>query len=251
MKAFPKDVEVKTMTIRHIGVENELGVLGEITAVSKGCNKRGLLQSIGYDGGGREFRTNPISVRSLNQVRGCKYLTEYYGVLKANTEVLGSGGTHIHISILNSDHENMESNATAMAVAFFKQFQKISGRRTIWARQGHYNTIDEVRKNLKYRKQSERVYSMKGSMLNPTWHQTLEFRGGQGSNDSEEILAWVEFLNNITKVCNRKSIEGVQFKQLLKGKRIEAYVESLKGFRNWRKLTKRELDQKFNGSKLR
>lgn len=249
MKAFPRDVTVQTMRIRHIGVENELGVLGSVSVVEKDCNKRGLLQSIGYDGGGREFRTNPISVRSLNQIRGHKYLTEYYGVLKENTKVLSSGGTHIHISILNSDHENMESNATAMAIAFYKQFQKIAGRRSSWAWREKYTTIGEVRDSLNDRKSGERrTYSMKGSMLNPTWHQTLEFRGGRGSNDCQEILAWVEFLNNITKLCNRKSVEGVQFKELLKGDRISAYVESLKG---WRKLGKRDRGQKFNGSALR
>lgn len=252
MKAFPKDVTVQTMTIRHIGVESELGIKGrnrydDITAIEKECSKRGLLQSVGFDGGGREFRTNPISVRSLNQVRGFKYLKEYYGVLKDNTVVLSSGGTHVHISILNSDHENMESNATAMAIAFYKQFQKISGRKSNWAHRRNESTVEEVRDRLSNHTFEGRIYNMKGSMLNPTRHQTLEFRGGKGSNDSDEIFAWIEFLNNVTKLCNRKSVEGVQFKQLLKGERISAYVDRRGG---WRKLSKRELEQKFNGKKL-
>lgn len=261
MKAFPRDVEVKTMKVRHIGVESELGIKGkgrysdhrDIGDIEAECKKRGLLQNVGFDGGGREFRTNPISVRSLNQVRGHKYLVEYYDVLKNNTKVLESGGTHLHISILNKDHENLESNATAMAIAFYKQFQKISGRRSGWA--GRYkssmalNTLDKVRKDLESVKRNDgsRAYSVKGYMLNPTYHQTFEFRGPKGSNDCKEILAWVEFLNNITKICNRKSVEGVEFKELLKGKRIEAYVRSLKG---WRKLTKKELEHKFDGDNL-
>lgn len=256
MKAFPKDVTVKTMTIRHIGVENELGIKGcsrydhdSIAPIEEECGKHGLLQSVGFDGGGREFRTNPISIRSLNQVRGFKYLSEYYGVLKNSTAVLESGGTHIHISILNSDHANMESNATAMAIAFYEQFQKIAGRKSSWASRGQGNTLKEVKERLDCRKQyGSRVYEMKGSMLNPTYHQTLEFRGGKGSNEATEIFAWIEFLSNLTKLCNRKSIEGVQFKQLLKGKRIEAYVQSLGG---WRRVGKRDLEKKFNGKKLR
>lgn len=252
MKAFPKDVTVQTMTTRHIGVENELGIKNrtrydDISAIERECSKRGLLQSVGFDGGGREFRTNPISVRSLNQVRGFKYLTEYYGVLKNNTTVLQSGGTHIHISILGSDHKNMESNATAMAIAFYKQFQKIAGRKSSWARRGHETTLEEVKDSLRSCNYGDRVYQRKGSMLNPTRHQTLEFRGGRGSNNSKEILAWIEFLDNVVRISNRRSIEGVQFKELLEGERISAYVKSLG---SWRKISKRQLEQKFNGSAL-
>jgi len=248
MKAFPKDVTVQTMTTRHIGVENELGVNGMIEAVQAEISKRGLLQDIGFDGGGREFRTNPISIRSLKQVRGFKYMTEYYVGLKNNTRVLTSGGTHIHISILNSDHPNMEANATAMAAAFYEQFQKIAGRQTDWAWQTRQRTIAEVKEYLANRKSKEgRVYHTKGSMLNPTRHQTLEFRGPKGSNDGEEILAWIEFLDNVVKACNRESIEGMTFKRLLRGKRISAYASSLKG---WRELTKADLDKKFKGAAL-
>lgn len=249
MKAFPKDVTVQTMTTRHIGVENELGVTGIIGNVQREISKRGLLQSIGYDGGGREFRTNPISVRSLKQIRGHRYLSEYYVELKRSTRVLESGGTHIHISILNTDHENMESNATAVAIAFYEQFQKISGRQTHWAGRGRQATISQVKQHIvshKYHDQG-RTYSLKGSMLNPTRHQTLEFRGGKGSNDGDEILAWVEFLDNVVKLCNRESIEGITFKRLLRGKRISAYVDSLS---DWRKLTDAELGQKFKGDAL-
>lgn len=254
MKAFPKDVTVQSMTTRHIGVESELGIKNngrydDISDIEYGCRKRGLLQSVGYDGGGREFRTNPISIRSLKQVRGFKYLTEYYEVLNKGTEVLDTGGTHIHISILNTDHDNMEANATAMAIAFYEQFQKIAGRRTNWARKSSGSTIETVKKNLAFnRRTSERTYYLKGSMLNPTSHQTLEFRGPRGSNDCAEILAWVEFIDNVVRLSNRESIEGIKFKQLLSGKRISAYVKSLK---EWRKLTTADLEKKFNGASLR
>jgi hypothetical protein len=252
MKAFPKDVTVKTMTTRHIGVESELGIRGgsrynDIRHIEKECRKRGLLQSVGYDGGGREFRTNPIAVHTLKQVRGHRYLTEYYEELRKSTTVLTAGGTHIHISILNTDHKNMESNATAMAIAFYKQFQKIAGRESSWAYRLNKSTISEVRTYLADRRRGGRTYGAKGSMLTPTHHQTLEFRGGKGSNNCKEILAWIEFIDNVVKISNRESIEGVQFKRLLRTKRIAEYVDSLKG---WRKLTKKELEQKFKGSKL-
>lgn len=248
MKAFPKDVEIKTMKKRHVGIENELQVRGDIQPIAQACSRRGLLRSVGWDGGGREFRTVPIATHTLKQVRGYKYVKEYYTELNKSTAVIDSGGTHIHISILSTDHANLELNVTAAAIAFHRQLQKISGRRSYWAPKPSWATIDRVRKEIEGRKYGERAYQMKGYMLNPTYHQTFEFRGPKGSNDSEEILAWIEFLDNIVKVCNRESIEGVQFKRLLKGDRISTYVEGLKG---WRKLTKKELEQKFDGSNLR
>lgn len=253
MKAYPKDITVQTMTKRHIGVENELGVRCEAEAIEAELDKRGLLHSIGWDGGGREFRTNPIAVHTLKQVRGFRYFTEYYGVLKKNTAVIETGGTHIHISILNDDHKNLEANVTAMGVAFYTQFQKIAGRKSSWASRRNFSTLKQVQDEISCiqafnRDKKNRLCGMKGGMIAPTYHQTFEFRGPKGSNDSEEILAWVEFLNNIVTVCNRESIEGIPFKRLLRTKRVSAYVKSLE---DWRKLTKSDLEQRFNGAKLR
>lgn len=248
MKAFPKDITVQTMTVRHIGVENELGVKGMIGVMEKELSKRGLLQNIGFDGGGREFRTNPISIRSLKQVKGLRYLTEYYGELKNGTDVLDSGGTHIHISILNTDNPNLEVNVTALATAFHRQLQKISGRDTHWAGRIGCKTISGVRDEIRNRKKANgRAYAMKGYMLNPTYHQTFEFRGPKGSNDAHEILAWIEFLDNIVNTCNRENIEGVKFKQLLNGNRISDYINSLSG---WRRLDGTDFEREFNGALL-
>lgn len=219
-----------------------------LSQIETEISKRGLLQSVGYDGGGREFRTNPISIRSLKQVRGFKYISEYYTVIREHTRVVKSGGTHIHISILGTDHPNLEVNATAMGIAFFNQFQKISGRKTNWAYRLEMRTLQEVRDMLaRYKMPNQRTYSRLSSMLNPTRYQTLELRGPKGSNDKEEVLAWIEFAENIAKVANRRSIEGIPFSKLLKGKRISAYVDALP--KN-RKLTEAELNQKFVGSAL-
>jgi hypothetical protein len=248
LKAFPKDVTPQTMTTRHVGVENELRLICNEDTIRTEISKSGLLDSIGHDGGGREFRTTPISTRSLKQVRGFRHLSEYYDGINRHTEVLQTGGTHIHISILETDHPNMESNATAMAIAFHSQFQKISGRQSNWASRLQKQTIQQVRQMILERSVlGHRVYRMKGYMLNPTLHQTLEFRGPKGSNNKEEILAWIEFIENVVKVANRESIEGITFKRLLRTKRIAAYVDALP---KTRKLTNAELNQKFNGAAL-
>lgn len=211
-------------------------------------DETGLLQSIGHDGGGREFRTNPISIKSLlKQVRGRKHFALYYQELSHSTEVLESGGTHIHISILDSDDENMEANAVALATAFYEQFQKIAGRQSGWAYKMQVRDISEVKRRLAERRQADRHYSMKGTILGPTVHKTLEFRGPMGSNNADEILAWVEFLDTVVTVANKKSVDGVKFSDLLKGTHLAGYVESLSG---WRKLSKTDLNRTLNTAHL-
>lgn len=257
MKAFPRDVEVATMKERHIGIENELIVGTQYQEVppniTEKLRQRGFLNSVGHDGGGREFRTNPISIKSLlKQVKGNKYLCEYYDTLKSITKVADSGGTHLHISILNSDHPNMEANATALGVAFFEQFQKIAGRKTSWARsfgeRQQATTLAGVKERVNSHKSTRgRTYYLKGSMLGPTNHQTLEFRGPKGSNNKVEILAWAEFLDNVVKYANRDSVEGVKFGQLLEGNYISSYARGLKLLR---RLSKKDLERTFNGSTL-
>jgi len=256
MKAFPKDIDVANLKERHIGVESELWVktdsYQEVGHFEHRLKENWLLQSVGFDGGGREFRTNPIRIKSLlKQVTGRKYLTLYYAHLKNHTEVTESGGTHIHISILDGDHKNMESNAFALSTVFYEQFQKIAGRKTNWARKdgAGLKTIDDCKKYCddREREAGSRVYYMKGSMLGPTSHKTLEFRGPKGSNDVNEILAWVDFLNNVVKAANHKSIDGVKFGDLVKTDVIAAYIKDLP---RGRRLTKRDLNKTVNAGKL-
>lgn len=254
VKAYPRDVEVATMKVRHIGIESEL-LVGERNVLPRGVSaalkKRGILRDAGWDCGAREFRTNPISIRSLYQVRGQKYLGEYYDTLKNVTRVRDGNGTHIHISILNTDHPNMEANATAIATAFHEQFQKVAGRQTHWANRLPCTSVEEaqrcIRRN-RLRNQPGRVYGRMTTMLGPTRYQTLEFRGPKGSNNKAEVLAWIEFLENIVKAANRENVKDIQFSSLLKGERIGAYAKSLRG---WRVLTKEDLCKTFNGANLR
>ena len=234
MKAFPRDINVRKLKERHIGVESELGIKSSpiIRELPDGLelklNKKGLLHSVGYDGGGREFRTNPIRVKSLlKQKLGKRYFEGYYMELRRHTTVLPTGGTHIHISILDSDHENMEANAVALSSAFYREFQAISGRQSSWAPKLSFSTYDDLKQYLASRRQPNRSYYTKGYMLSPTAHKTLEFRGPKGSNNPEEVLAWIDFINRVVEVANRQSVNGVKFGDLIKGPYITKYVKSL------------------------
>lgn len=256
MKAFPRDIEVSTLTERHIGIENELGVGdddgGDLPDDVIDELNDSLLEYMDYDGGGREFITIPISLKSINQVRGSNKLCDYYNVLRDNTHVIEGGGTHIHISILDSDHKNMERNAVAISIAFFSQFQKIAGRQSTWASsQGQRNLTSLQnfleRCRIRYSGATPRTYNRGYYMITPTGHKTLEFRGPTGSNDRVEILAWIEFLSNVVKAANRENIGKLEFRDLLKGDRISAYVKTLNG---WRGITEADACKKFNGSRL-
>lgn len=258
LAAFPRRADCGLL--RHIGLENELAVdcrhddhWNDSNALPSklvpAITKRGLFQSVGWDGGGREFRTNPISLKALYQVRGERYLKEYYEELRQTTRTVESGGTHIHISVLDKDNVNLEANAMALSIAFFSQFQKIAGRQTAWARRPEAHSMTAIRTWLtnnwsnRHAPAARPLYYRSGFMLTPTQHQTLEFRGPQGSNDAHEVLAWVEFLQNVVKAANRNSVNGSRFGDLLKGKRIEAYVEGLEG---WRTLTEADLNATVN-----
>ena len=63
--------------------------------------------------------------------------------------------------------------------------------------------------------------------MTPTLHKTIEFRGPKGTRNINDIRAWAEFLDQIVRVSNTDSIEGVKFKDLIKGKHIEAKVNKL------------------------
>lgn len=245
MRAFPRDSDCKK--VRHIGIETEIDVIGTCPKASD-LDEEGLQR---YRAGqGVEFRTIPISVRSLHGVRGTKRVQEHFDLIKSFTRVAQWGGTHLHISILDKDHPNLEANVISLTAAFFKEFQKVAGRRTEWAKRPEVKSLNDAKALVAIMNifgHRERRYSRRYLMITPSRYQTLEFRGPVGSNDSEEILAWADFLEKVIEVSNCDSVHGVQFKDLLVGDRISKYVSELIG---WRVFTNRELNKKLNESKL-
>lgn len=241
MKAYPRASDCKK--VRHIGIETEIDITS--TTEKRSSLDQTNLVRLEYPGM-VEFRTIPISVNSFHNVRGSKRIREHFDIIKSATKIAKWGGTHLHISILDKDNPNMEANALALTIAFYRQFQKISGRASTWARKPGANTIGAAKAlvgDMRDEYTRRRIYNRQFFMITPSGYQTLEFRGPKGSNDADEILAWAEFLENTVKVANQDSVNGVMFKDLLVGDRISAYCKKLK-------LTAKELNKTLNEAKL-
>lgn len=197
-------------------------------------NKGIKVGGVGYDGGGKEFVTHPDSI-TLFKNGGSERFKKIVDMLKEYTEADTCSGTHINISKLESDHENTKSNLYWMSMVFGAQFQKIFGRRSHWARiplpVNHFSTLDNEAKVFRA---PIRRPSIKGMCLDPKGTIIVEkegrweFRGPKATHDINEVLAWIEFCNNVLEACSQKSITNVKFEDLLRGNYIEAYAMRLR-----------------------
>ena len=264
MKAYPRDVEVRKMKSRHVGIENELYIKDSHAQqvdtgwgssnrdfndeVKRKLEESKILRDMTYDGGGRELRTVPIKLVAFYQKRGSLYIRNYYSTLKESTKTIRSGGTHVHMSILKGDHPNTEANVLAISTAFHEQMQKVCGRKSSWATKLQARNMEYIKRWLEvgYRGRG-RTYVRGYLMITPTALQTMEMRGGKGSNDVDEVLAWVEMLKNIVEASNTDSVNGVVFEDLIKGEFISKYVNKLGG---WRKIGKKDLKSKVDINNL-
>lgn len=258
-KKYATIIHPKIGTHRAVGFENELQVNGLVFSMSwrkktkikqleKLIARRDIFREMHTDGGGIEFTTKPIKASALYQKRTMKYIEEYYENLKKATTPISTGGTHIHISVLKTDHENIILNAVIIAQEFFTQLQKISGRQVHWAsKPPEEHSMEGTKRRLSrmsFTANGQKVYNRAYWMITPTNKGTLEFRGPMGSNNMDEILAWQELFANIVKEANRESVKGLQFAQLLQGERISKYINEIQsGNITWRKLSAEELLQ--------
>lgn len=258
-KKYATIIHPKIGTHRAVGFENELQVNGlefsmswrkktKIKQLERLIARRDIFREMHTDGGGIEFTTKPIKANALYQKRTMKYMEEYYEHLKKATTPISTGGTHIHISVLETDHENTVLNAVIIAQEFFTQLQKISGRQVHWASRppAEYSREDMKRRlsDMSFKANGKKVYNRAYWMITPTNKGTLEFRGPMGSNKIDEILAWQELFANIVKEANRESVKGLQFAQLIRGERISKYINSIQDSdAKWRKLSAEELLQ--------
>ena len=256
-QVYPKRLKLGKQ--RAVGIENELFMRGGrnqyITQRQKQSINKKILLYTKMDCGAIEFVTKPILLSSLKWGNGRNQLDNYYKTIQKIAKVSSRNGSHIHISLLDTDRKDIVARVLFLQSIFYEQLQKVAGREATWAQSPR--TM-----NMKIACEREEmmcigrapVYNKKGVtragmrpkytrsyyMITPTNKNTLEFRGPKGTVKTEEMLAWIELLHNIVKEANRPELFSLSFKDLLKGKNISQYVASLP---KYRQLTEEQLNQ--------
>ena len=258
-EVYPKRLKLGKQ--RAVGIENELFMRGgrnqHITQRQKQSINKKILSHTKTDCGAIEFVTKPILLSSLKWGNGKNQLGNYYKTIQKIAKVSRLNGSHIHISLLDTDRKDIVARVLFLQSIFYKQLQKVAGRKTTWARSPGVMNMEIARKREEIMCLSAMpVYDKKGVtrggrrpnymrsyyMITPTNKNTLEFRGPKGTVKTEEMLAWIELLHNIVKEANRPELFSLSFKDLLKGKNISQYVASLP---KYRQLTEEQLNQKL------
>ena len=258
---YPQNMNLKKT--RAIGIETEILVNStqssltpvksqQVPAKMKQQLKNTLFREYHGDSGAVEFTTMPVKLDSLKKPAGKKKLQEYFQILQSYTTVSDNNGTHIHMSILNDDHEELEANVLCIVKAFQGQMHKLLGRNAHWAQApGISNKAGAKRYlgNIGSRPPlgTRTTYQRQYLLITPTRKQTLEMRGPRGSNNYHEVMAWTEFLENVINAANKESVQGLEFKSLLEGPNLKAYVKTLYGARA---ISRAQMNFKLNEENL-
>ena len=256
-KVYPKRLKLGKQ--RAVGIENELFMRGGrnqyITERQKQSINKKILAHTKTDCGAIEFVTKPILLSSLKWGNGKNQLDNYYKTIQKIAKVSKHNGSHIHISLLDTDRKDIVARVLFIQSIFYKQLQKVAGREASWAQSPRTTDMELAREREEYMCMDRApIYDKKGVtragkrpkytrsyyMITPTNKNTLEFRGPKGTVKTEEMLAWIELLHNIVKEANRPELFSLSFKDLLKGKNISQYVASLP---KYRQLTEEQLNQ--------
>lgn len=256
-QVYPKRLKLGKQ--RAVGIENELFMRGGrnqyITQGQKQSINKKILAHTKTDCGAIEFVTKPILLSSLKWGNGKNQLDNYYKTIQKIAKVSRLNGSHIHISLLDTDRKDIVARVLFLQSIFYEQLQKVAGRKTTWAKSPGAMNMEIARdreenmclgrmsacgKGGVRRGRGTPSYLRGYYMITPTNKNTLEFRGPKGTVKTEEMLAWIELLHNIVKEANRPELSSLSFKDLLKGKNISRYVA---GLPKYRQLTEEQLNQ--------
>lgn len=220
------------------------------------------IPGVGRDGSGFEFVTEPDSI-SLYKKGGSNRFKNFVKFLTENGTPHEADGTHLHISKLDSDPEVTYKHLKWITSNFGLQMQKIFGRVSSWAMtaaQIRYwqdfcnctanQEIECILMPKEYQKTIEKKNGNKEGMVINRTH-TYEFRGGKGSNDIDEVLAWIEMAHNMVNLATKtlKTIENTPFSHIVTGEHIEKYLKKIQENPN-RAFSQEELDQTIATNKF-
>lgn len=197
------------------------------------------IPGIGIDGSGYEFVTEPESFTLYEQGGSDRFKT-FVKFLKENGEPRTPDGTHIHIGKLSTDNDLHFKHLKWLTANYSLQMNKIFGRVSNWCatqsqlffhdrcHQRMEQQIDHILIPKDYKKITDIPYNNKGGMIINRTH-TYEFRGGKGTNDLEEVLAWIEMVHNFVELAKKSkdTIENTPFSELVKGKYLEEYIKKI------------------------
>lgn len=213
------------------------------------------IPGVGSDGSEYEFVTEPDSMTFYNK-GGSERFQNFVRFLKENGEPKSADGTHIHISKLLDEPQEVFTKLKWLVSNYGLQLQKIFGRVSSWAQTPAQIWFFENFERCKaapemehvlipknYKKIIEKPYGNKQGMVINRQH-TYEFRGGKGSNDIEEVLAWIQVAHNFVELATKtiEEIDTTPFSTLVEGEYIQKYLSKIQENPN-RQFIAEELDQ--------
>ena len=237
--------KIKKGSKRYFGVEQELMLKDrahtwEAIDRIKEVLDMTAIDNVTTDCGCYETIHKPLS---LKEVQNGKYLKKNVKALQPITKINKRGGTHVHISRLDSDPEWMTKNLIIIQHAFYKELQILSKRKSEqWAKDPITMTLSrakavedkarDIEYKVRYNREATRTeemasYARNYWMITPNAKETYEYRGGRGTKDIRDIRAWAEMLRNIVELSKQKSLSGVTFGQIVKGPNIERMVNDM------------------------
>lgn len=203
-------------TKRYVGIEIEVERRNKREpAVNHAWDFRDIVLGVNHDGADIEFQTHPLQ---LSKIYSNTQLQRWYNRLDLFAKENLLSGTHIHMTKLDAN----SSVVKWIEACFGPQIQKVAGRISSYA----YPTPGENKTRATIRMGSNSKSDM--FTINNSG-ETIEWRGPKSSTRIQDILAWIEFFENIMKVADKE--EPITFAKLCEGRYITPYVESFKGDR--------------------
>lgn len=218
-------------TQRKIGLEQELGTEGcaggELPRVKETIEKNPDMKIMDakVDCGCIELISSPLSLTKFKNPEFLKARAKLYKDSKLN--VHKNGGTHLHISIKENDSPNLAKNMIYVTGQFYGWIQKICKRESQRWAPNQATGWEFAYKPFCHVIMPNIVSYRDYGMITRSRISTMEFRGPKGTKSINDIMAWAEFLENLTEQCKDDNLEKISFADLVKGRHIEALVNKL------------------------
>lgn len=222
--AFPKPAQSTPWDIRSWSLSTRA-----INHIKKTLDPEDrFIAMVGKDGDDIEVTTQPLSENALKFQAGT-----FLRNIQLTCVACDASGTHIHISKLPTDKKHLWANLYWFQTVFDKQFIAIFRRDSNWAESPRKHIIRHREYlglgNKVSLKELEKKYYPNGGGKHCTIVQhasTYECRAGAASTSPKEIKAWALLFKNIVDFCNRGSIVGHRFEEVIPNDEYGSLIKS-------------------------